>query len=164
MDVAQLFHDHYQPLFRYLSRLTGDRDAASDAAQETFVRLLERASNADVQRAWLYTVGTNIVLATARTHARRFRIMARSPESAPVGAAPRDAHEAMESAERRRTVSRALASIPAKQRVALLMREEGFSHREIARSMDITVGSIGTLIARGLKALGDALQTDPREE
>ena len=36
MDVQQLFEEHYEVLFRYLVKLTGDRDLAADAAQELF--------------------------------------------------------------------------------------------------------------------------------
>ncbi len=42
MDIQQLFGEHYDVLFRYLVRLTGDPDLAADAAQEAFVRLVER--------------------------------------------------------------------------------------------------------------------------
>lgn len=163
MDVAQLFNDHYSALFHYLTRLSGDRDVAADAAQETFVRLIERPPRGEFHRAWLYTVGTNLVFEGERTRGRRLRLMNAAPERAPMSDQPRDAHEAMESAERRHVVTEALAKLPAKERIALLMREEGFSHREIAVAIGTTVGSIGTLIARGLERLAGLVDLDRGE-
>ena len=50
MDVDRLFHRLYPPLFRYLHRLTGDADAADDAAQEAFVRLTKQTLPEDEAR------------------------------------------------------------------------------------------------------------------
>ena len=36
------------------------------------------------------------------------------------------------------------------ERIALLMREEGFVHREIAEAIGTTTGSVGTLLARAI--------------
>ncbi len=67
--------------------------------------------------------------------------------------APRDPHSSVEADERRRVVMAALARLSDKERVAILMREEGFSHREIAQAVGTTTGSVGTLLARILERL-----------
>jgi RNA polymerase sigma factor (sigma-70 family) len=160
VDAAAFFERHYQSLYRYLVRFAGDADVAADAAQEAFLRLIERPPPNGVERAWLFKVGTNVVLEGARTSARRARLLEAAPENAPHGDPPRDPHELVESDERRRTVNRALASLGAKERTALLMREEGFSHREIAEAVGTTTGSVGTLIARALNRLAGELALD----
>ena len=72
-DVTRLFAAHHAPLFRYLARLTGDPDRAADAAQEAFVRMMERPpvfapdAAGDAARAWLFTVATNVVREGGRT-------------------------------------------------------------------------------------------------
>jgi RNA polymerase sigma factor (sigma-70 family) len=159
-DVAQLFDEHHQSLYRYLVRLAGDADVAADAAQEAFVRLVERPPPGGVERAWLFKVATNVVLEGARTRARRLRLIGAAPGRAPIGDPPRDPHELVEAAERRRAVHDALASLAPKERTALLMREEGFSHREIADAVGTTTGSVGTLIARALNRLAGELALD----
>jgi DNA-directed RNA polymerase specialized sigma24 family protein len=40
------------------------------------------------------------------------------------------------------------------------MREEGFSHREIAQAVGTTTGSVGTMVARALDKLSAALALD----
>ena len=161
LDLARLFDEHHQSLYRYLVRFCGDGDVAADAAQEAFLRLVERPPPVGgAERAWLFKVATNVVLDGARTRVRRIRLLASAPTRAPVGDAPRDPHELVEADERRRHVSAALAALSAKERTALLMREEGFSHREIAEAVGTTTGSVGTLIARALDRLAGSLALD----
>lgn len=167
--VAACFAAHHAPLLRYLARLTGDADHAADAAQEAFVRLIARpprvappADPADpaAYRAWLFTVATNVARETARTRARRGRLLAAAPARAPMGDAPLDAHERVQADQRRAAVRQALAALSDKERTAVLMREEGFAHREIAAALDTTTGSVGTLLARALDKLARTLPLD----
>jgi RNA polymerase sigma-70 factor (ECF subfamily) len=160
-DAERLFAAHHAAIYRYLVRLVGDPDAAADAAQEAFVRLIERPPAGSVARAWLYTVATNAALESARTRGRRERLLAAAPADAPVpNESPRpDAY--VEGNERRMHVGAALAALTERDRTALLMREEGFSHREIADALGTTTGSVGTVLARALGRLSAALPVAP---
>ena len=153
MDRASdLFESHHEALYRYLVRLSGDPDIAADAAQEAFVRLVERPPLGTAERAWLFRVGTNYVLESRRTSARRGRLLDGRGERT-MADPPRDPHASVEAEERRRVVMAALARLSDKERVAILMREEGFAHREIAEAVGTTTGSVGTLLARALERL-----------
>lgn len=164
MDVATLFAEHHRALFRYLARFCGDPDLAADAAQEAFVRLIERPPRGGrVQRAWLYTVATNVVLDAGRSRARQGRLLAAVPDRAPHGDGGPDAHEMLEADERAQRVRQALATLGERDRQVLLMREEGFSHREIAAAVGTTTGSIGTMIARALERLAASLPLDAED-
>lgn len=156
-DIERYFDEHAQPLFRYLVRLTGDPDLANDAVQTAFMRLVERGSTRDVERAWLYTVATNSALEEFRSSSRRRQLLDANPGRAPVADPPRDPQERAEAADRESRARGALMTLSAKERSALLMREEGFSHREIADSLGTTTGSVGTLIARALIKFSEAL-------
>jgi RNA polymerase sigma-70 factor (ECF subfamily) len=161
VDLHALFAEHHAPLFRYLHRLTGDADVAADAAQEAFVRLIERPPRGPVQRAWLYAVATNVVREGGRTRARHLRLLGGAPARAPMGDPPRDPHAALEAAEARVLVRAALGAVSEKERTALLLREEGFSHREIADAVGTTTGAVGTLLARALDRFKAALPPAP---
>jgi DNA-directed RNA polymerase specialized sigma24 family protein len=50
-----------------------------------------------------------------------------------------------------------------KERTVLLMREEGFSHREIADAVGTTTGSVGTMIVRALDKLAAELPLDAED-
>lgn len=164
MDATRLFEQHHGALFRYVMRLTGDVDAAHDAVQETFTRLIARPPRHDNPRAWLFTVATNIVRASVNRNARQRELLVAHAERAPVPAAlPQPDESALQSEDIRR-VRAALDVLPERERVILLMREEGFTHREIAQAVGTTTGSVGTMIARAMDRLAMLLPLDRSEE
>lgn len=163
MDVNALFNEHHAPLFRYLSRLTGDADLAEDAAQEAFVRLFQKPPEPTHMRAWLYKVGTNVVRESRRTATRRQLLLEGGWQRAPHGDAPLAPDAALDKVAARDRVQRALQGLPERDRVILLMREEGFSHKEIAEAVGTTTGSVGTLIARALDRLARELELDEED-
>lgn len=162
-DAAALFAEHHEPLFRYLARLTGDPDVAADAAQEAFVRLVERPPEPVQVRAWLFRVGTNAARMALRNGSRRRRILTGAPGRAPVGDAPPAPDEAAVSGIERARVRRALAAIPERERQMLLMYQEGFKHREIGEAVGVPTHSVGTMIVRALRKLSAELNPE-REE
>jgi RNA polymerase sigma-70 factor (ECF subfamily) len=159
IDAEALFAEHHETLFRYLVRLTGDPELAADATQEAFVRLIEKAPADLHPRAWLFRVATNHARETARTDIRHRRLQeAAGTRLAPEQAAtPEAVTDARHDAER---VRRALDSLDPRDRTVLLMREEGFAHREIAAAVDTTTGSVGTMIARALAKLASVLDPE----
>ena len=85
-NIEQLYHEHHQPLRRYLARLLDDPTTAEDVCHESFVKALlhwddrDQAANA---RGWLYRIAKN----TAYDHLRRQRRMTMTPLT--------DTHEAI---------------------------------------------------------------------
>ncbi len=146
-DFDALFRDLYPSLIRYLNRLTGDPDAAEDAAQEAFVRLTDQSLPTDEVRPWLFTVATNLVRDRARKAQRHRRLEIHVPRP---GRLP-GPEEAVERRERVAAVRAALERLPERDRTMLLMREEGFKYDEIARAVGVAPGSVGTLLARAAK-------------
>lgn len=146
-----LFDQHHGSLVRYLVRLTGDPELAADAAQEAFVRLLEQRPPPKEPRAWLFRVATNRVRDRARA-AKRHRVLGRAPRAQGAhGDAPGPPDRVIDRDAARVMVREALEALSPKERQALLMREEGFAHREIAEALDTTTGSIGTLLRRAIR-------------
>jgi RNA polymerase sigma-70 factor (ECF subfamily) len=163
-SIAELFDANHRSLFRYLVRLRGDPDVAEDAIQETFMRLIEKPPRRKLERAWLFTVARNAALEHLRTRSRRERVLAAQSGRAPIADPPSDPHETLEAHERQQAVLSALTVLSTKERTAVLMREEGFSHREIATAVGTTTGSVGTLIARALLRLSSVLSAEAHPE
>jgi RNA polymerase sigma factor (sigma-70 family) len=153
MDVEALFNRHQAALVRYLLRYTGDPDAAADAAQETYLTLIERPPERDDNvRAWLFSVATNVV----RQNRRKRHEAALAPdevEKIPARDPALDPLAAVELDEKRQVLRSLVAKLSSKERTILLMREEGFTHREIAETVGTTAKSIGTMIDRALRKL-----------
>jgi RNA polymerase sigma-70 factor (ECF subfamily) len=160
MDANRLYDEHHESLHRYLVRLTGDADLADDATQETFARLLARPPRDENPRAWLFTVATNLVRGWSNKRRRRNRLLEGGAARVPSADPPQDPASAAEAEAQRSMVRRALAALTDRERTILLMREEGFAHREIASIVGTTTGSIGTMIARALERLAQHLPLD----
>jgi RNA polymerase sigma factor (sigma-70 family) len=157
MDIHTTFEEHYDPLYRYLVRLTGDSDAASDAAQEAFIRLVEHEPDGRQIRAWLFRVATNLIRDGSRVRRRRVELLQTFPDRVPMGDAPEGPEELLELKERRAWVRTALGVLSDRDRTLLLMREEGFSHQEMAIAVGTTTKSVGSMIARALRKLSAEL-------
>lgn len=159
MDVAAIFRRHGDDLFRYLVRQCGDAQRAKDAVQDAFVRLQEHPPADDrAIRRWLFRTGLNVLRDEHRVQTNRRRLLASHPDGLP-GPAPAPGPDARaELADDLARLREALADLREKERTALLMREEGFSHREIAEELDTTTATIGTLIARSLEKLEAAFR------
>ncbi len=157
-SFRRLFEAHFQSLFRYLDRLSGDPALAADLAQEAFVRLYRRGSLPEDPRAWLVSVASNLLRDERRTAARRRRLQEADSISGGrvAAAAPPDAE--VLASERRRMVRRALSALPERDRQVLLLRHEGYSYREIARALGLPDSSIGTFLARAKRAFQTAFQ------
>jgi RNA polymerase sigma-70 factor, ECF subfamily len=161
LDIDALFRELYLPLRRYLYRLSGDADVADDAAQEAFVRLATDRGGRERPKAWLYTVGTNLVREGARTTSRRERILAAGTAVVPTTPARPD-EEALR-AESVRRVQSVLERLPERDRHLLLMREEGFRHAEMAAVLGMAPASVGTLLARAGRRFAELYGTQGEE-
>jgi RNA polymerase sigma-70 factor (ECF subfamily) len=157
VKVELLFAQHHDALVRYLIRVTGDADLAADLAQEAFIRWIERQPAEDNPKAWLFTVATNLAKDDVRIRSRRLVLLSEAPDRAPMGAAPSEAHQALEAEERRLVVRKALDELSDRERMLLLMREEGFSHEEMAKAVGTTTKSVGTMLARAFRKLSALL-------
>lgn len=144
-----------RPLWMYLSRMTGDTQAADDLLQEAFYRFLRvRATHeSDAHRRnYLYRIATNLV----RDSQRR-----RRPEDVRV-----EDHEARlvthgfaERSDTRTDLTRALAKLKPREREMLwLAYAQGSSHQEIAAVLGLKTGSIKLLLFRARRRLAALLR------
>jgi RNA polymerase sigma factor (sigma-70 family) len=165
MTLEELFEQHHAALFRFISGMTNDPDFAKDIVQETFTSLASRPAGAsDVSKAWVFMLARNLALSGLRKRRRRLSLLRERIAGVPVPGpgAPPDVD--LERTEARAAVRRALACLSEKERTILLMREEGFSHREIAEAVGTTTGSVGTMFARALTKLESGLGDIWRED
>ena len=152
LDLTQLYREYHASLVRMVYRRTGDRDRAEDIAQETFARAL--TAPPDNPRPWLFAVALNLVREDGRRsvrHGRRLQLLkAESPESAPM-----PDHE-YDRQERVTAVRTALGQLSERDREVLLLKAEGFNYDEIAATLGLAKGAIGTTLARARRRLVEA--------
>lgn len=157
VDFDAVFKRHRPALERYLARLTGDPEVAADAAQDVFVRLLEHRPPAEALPAWLYRVGTNLVRDAHRRQRTRTVLGISGRASLSHGDPPRRPDAGAEFTALQRKLLDALDQLTPRERQALLMREAGFKHREIADVLGTTTASIGTLLGRAIEKMAERL-------
>ena len=154
--LAGLFAEYHASLVRMLFRRTGDRDRAEDLAQEVFARAV--AAPPRNPRPWLFAVALNLVREDGRKAVRQGRrLELYLAEQAPHAAAPDEGVERDESVAR---VRRALDTLTDRDREALLLKAEGFNYDEIAATLGLAKGAIGTTLSRARRRLVDAYRQE----
>jgi RNA polymerase sigma-70 factor (ECF subfamily) len=94
----------------------------------------------------------------ARKTARQrhhLQVLAEQERETVVEMSPTTAERAHEQAMARQ----ALDSLAEKDRLALLMREEGLNYEEIAQALELSVGSVGTTLARARRRLAESYES-----
>jgi RNA polymerase sigma-70 factor, ECF subfamily len=145
----------WRSLFRTGCRLTRNVDDAEDLVQETMLRAyraFHRFEPGTNIRAWLYTI-LHRVHQDAMRKKRRAPGLDELPEDGPA-VAPAQAFTAAGGED----LSRALDRLPEPFRAAVVMRDlEELSYQDIARILDIPVGTVMSRIHRGRAQLRVAL-------
>ena len=146
---------HLRSVYGTAYRMTGNAHDAEDLVQETFLRAyraFDRFTPGSNIRAWLYTI-----LHRVRTDAfRRSRRSPRTVELAEEGPPVPPPQDAL--AHGGEDLERALKSLPDVFRNAVVLRDvEDLSYQEIARVLDVPIGTVMSRIHRGRALLRAAL-------
>jgi RNA polymerase sigma-70 factor (ECF subfamily) len=156
--LTALFAQYHLPLVRFLTRRLGDRDAAEEIAQETFVRAMKQETIVS-ERSWLFAVASNLVRDEGRRESRRQRRLELLREQEQAEAVVEQPPTSMERAGERDLARRAIEMLGERDRDALLMREEGLDYDEIAQALDLSPGSVGTTLSRARRRLMEAYES-----
>jgi RNA polymerase sigma factor (sigma-70 family) len=159
VSFDEIFSEVYPELHRYCVRMAGDPDLGEDLAQEAFVRLLDRRVSGDPPRlrSWLFTVATHLMRERARVRTNRKRLLEEHPVR--PGELPQPDQE-LDRKEGIGRVRRALAELDTRDRTLLLLRQEGFSYRELAEAVGVKATSVGTLLARARRRFVRAMNEE----
>ena len=146
-----------------VSRVLNDRECADDIAQEVFVRVFVHRRNyrrGSKFSTWLFTIAANLAKNEIRRRVRRrnwFSLNALQEvlkDSAIVLADPTEGRESrMEREQLQEAMGRAIAGVPEKYRLALVLRDiDGLTYEEIAEVLGIPGGTVRSRInrARGM--------------
>lgn len=157
-EFVALFDVHFQRLYRYLDRLSGEPDLAADLAQDAFVRLYRRGALPDAPEAWLISVAMNLFRNVKASRSRRRRLLTVSRGERVHSDPARPPDEASESADARRRVRSVLDRMTERERHLLLLRAEGYSYRDLATALHLNEASVGVLLARAKRAFRESYE------
>ena len=167
---GEIMSRYRNPITNYLYRFLNDYEEAVDLAQETFVRVyfaIERYHTQFAFSTYIYRIATNLAISEIRRRKRR-RLLSltglfQAEDDSTVEFQPPDTRilpdaELVED-ERSKTIARAIAALPEKYRVPVVLRDiEGKTYDEIAEIMELGLGTTKSRISRGRGLLKEKLQ------
>jgi RNA polymerase sigma-70 factor (ECF subfamily) len=150
-DLDEIFRRDYQRVVGVAARVLGSRDSAEDVAQEVFLSFGRSSVPAGQAPGWLCAAAAHTALNTLRSGRRR--ASREEIAAAAYDGVVSDVAETVVTLEERSRVRAALARLPRKQAVALVLRHSGLSYADVAAALDMSPGSVGTTVRRAESTL-----------
>lgn len=152
---------HLDAIFRFHLRMTGDRAAAEDLAQDTFVaafRALDKLATPAFFRAWLYGIARHQALNHNARVARRLPEFV-DPADLDQRADPGAGGCEVERNERMAALDAAIAELPDEYRAPLtLVAIDQLSYEEAGVVLGLPLGTVKSRIARARRQLAGELR------
>lgn len=169
-----LVNERSGEIFGLLYRLTENVEEARDLTQETFLRAFQSIGHfrgeSDL-RTWIYRIAINQARNRWRWWRRRRREATVSIDAPEIGGGRlglvatlkantvRDPEQDTLLSEREQALKKALSSLKRVYREAVILRDiEGFAYEEIATTLDISIGTVKSRLARGRQELRRKLE------
>ena len=160
-DVLRLFDECAPGLRRYVGAFGLTAEVTEDVVQEVFLQLFKHLrlgrSRANL-RGWIFRVGHNLALKHREKTARRYRwegtwdvtLVDRVIDPA------RDPEQQLADGRRTRRLRAVVRALPERDRQCLFLRAEGLRYRDIARTLDLSLGGVAKSLARTMTRLTNA--------
>jgi RNA polymerase sigma-70 factor, ECF subfamily len=169
-----LVNERSGEIYGLLYRLTENAEEARDLTQETFLRAFQSIAHfrgeSDL-RTWIYRIAINQARNRWRWWRRRRRDATVSIDAPEIGGGRlgliatlksntiKDPEQDTLANERERALKKALSSLRRVYREAVILRDiEGFAYEEIAATLEISVGTVKSRLARGRQELRRKLE------
>ena len=150
-DVDEAYAEHARPLFAFAVNALGDRGAAEDVVQETFVRAWRARERYGRERGsvrtWLFAIARNVVVDAHRARARRPRLV-------PADGRPEATAEPHDAVLDRLLVHEGLARLTVEHRQVLVaVQLAGATYAQLSEATGVPVATLRTRMYHGLRAL-----------
>ena len=152
--LRRAFEEHYEPLLRLCTLLTGHRQEAEEIVQESFLRSAGRLASLrpDARGSYLRRVAINLWKNRLRRLALELRVLREHP----------GVEDATNSPESHDELWQAVLALPARQRACIALRYyEDLSERETADTLGCSVGTVKSQTSRALARLRKGMQDGP---
>ena len=165
----EIVRRYRNPITNFVYRMLDDYDRSVELAQETFIRVYTSASRYQANHnfsTYIYRIASNLAISELRQRKRRRLVSLFSPFTNEDGEAvemdPADGNalqdQSMIEDERRKAVTRAIASLPQKYRAAIVLRDiEEMSYDRIAQVLSLSEGTVKSRINRARNLLKEKL-------
>ncbi len=169
-SFEELVKRHEKKIYNLCYRLTGSREDANDALQETFLQAFRKLSSFRGKSkfsTWLYRIAVNVCLMRKRKEKKMKTVSLDAPVLTGKGdeikrELPDDWSKnplaTLENEEIRGILSNAIDSLPEEYRTVLILRGvNGFSNGEVAEMLEISLPAVKSRLHRARLFLRDTL-------
>jgi RNA polymerase sigma-70 factor (ECF subfamily) len=168
IDFEQVYNQHYDTIFNYCSRRTGDFDISRDITSETFLKAYLNIHKFRWKGIpvinWLYRIASNEIRLYYRARQYRAKLVQRIYLENPIrnqsglDLEKTRAQQELEQNERFRKVRQTIATLPAKyQEVITLKHFEQMTISEISSILGKKEGTVKSLLSRGMARLREMM-------
>ena len=164
---ATLVQRHERRVYAICVRIIGDPDDAADASQDAFLtmyRKLEQFRGDAAFTTWMHRVTVNACYDLLRKRSRQplLRMVGDDDGAEPEMGPPHPDHA--DEIAGTHDAAAALALVPDEFRVVLVLADvEDLPYEQIAKILDVPVGTVKSRVHRGRIALAKAMGLHPRE-
>lgn len=154
--LAELIHEHYSFLYKYLVKVTMDPIMAEDLAQDTILRCIQKISLYDGSSSfssWLMTMGTRIYLDQMRRKKRERKWLIKEQGIRQIRWQFESRNEEWSD------VLESLARLSTEHRVSLLLKHYyGYTYEKIGEMLSIPSGTVKSRVAKGVRQLREEMR------
>jgi len=159
----ELMTRYNRKIYHVVYTLTRNHEDTQDLVQETFIRAFENIRRFDEQYrfyTWIYRIAVNLSFTfLKRRKLAPVSVESDDPEGGETELPDNRAVPFAEQSDQRRNIERALALLPAEQRLAISLRTyDGLSYAEIADVMHTSVGTVMSRLSRARDKLRELLK------
>lgn len=161
---AAIVAQHWRRVFNIAYKFVGRHDEAEDLTQEIFLKIFRSLHTFD-RRAnfvtWMVSVSRNLCIDHYRAVRKERETINRDVDAGTLSPVSRETgpYGALEFADQRQLLRRALDLLPPTLRSAVLLRDiRGLSYQEIAEQLDVPEGTVKSRINRGRLELARHVQ------
>ena len=157
-DEYRYFVERYQrPVLAFLTGRLGRADLAEEAAQEAFLRAylnLAKLNNETSFYQWIFSIARNVALETVRAEAKQKKLSEMTPEKT-----------LQNEYAGRYDLEKAVGRLPERCRELIYLRfYNGLSCREVARQLEMPIGTVTKTLSRAFLQLRDLLREESETE
>ena len=153
-SVSTAFIEHESFLRRFLTRFLSRPQDIEDVVQDAYLkaRCAEEKQVINSPKAFLFRIARNEALKELRKKSRRITDYIEDLSNRELASEAASVEEQVAASERMAVFCQAAASLPTQCRRAFLLRKVyGFSHKEIAERLGISMSTVEKHMAKGLQ-------------
>lgn len=153
-DILSVFLEIETALRQYLMRFLVRKQDIEDIVQETFIRSFEAEKKQKIQshKSFLFKVAKNLALSELARKSNQLASHIEDSDLLEVIDSKANVVDNVSSQQELDLYINALRSLPSQcQRVFLMCKVYGFSHKEVALKLDISVSTVEKHLVKGLR-------------